>query len=451
MKLRNLIVETLKEEVVPAMGCTEPVAVALACAKAKELVTFNYIESAEVFVSPNIYKNGLSVGIPNTHEVGLYIAAGLGFIGGESQKDLRVLEGINEKQVQLAKELLHSGKLSLNIKDTVDKIYVEVNLVTDKGKCSVIISGKHNRFVYIEALGEVLLDLRIEDKKSNVGKNILYSLKIREIIVEIEKIPHEDIAFMLEGVVMNETIARLGLKEKMGMGVGFSLKKSIDQGFLSEDLMTSSMMLTAAASDARMSGINLSVMSSNGSGNNGLTAILPLVAYKNKFNVDDEKLAKAVAISHLMNSYIKHYIGRLSALCACGVAAGTGAGIAIAWLMGASYDQIDGVIKNAIANTSGMICDGAKEGCALKLSTSASVAVQSAILAINDSIVPARNGIVAETAEETIANLGILSSEGMNIADVIILKSMKKMQREHEATTSHKNSKAYLKKQGIIA
>ena len=451
MKLRNLIIETLKEEVIPAMGCTEPVAVALACAKAKELITFNYIESAEIFVSPNIYKNGLSVGIPNTQEVGLFIAAALGFIAGKSEKDLSVLEGINERQVQLAKELLKSGKVSLDIKDTEDKIYIEVNLVTDKGDCTVIISGKHNRFVYIQNQGGVILDLRKANKKSNVGKNILYSLKIREIIVEIEKIPQEDIVFMLEGVVMNEAIAKVGLKQKLGMGVGYSLKKSIEQGFLSEDLMTSSMMLTAAASDARMSGINLSVMSSNGSGNNGLTAILPIVAYKNKFNVDDEKLAKAVAISHIVNSYIKYYIGRLSALCACGVAAGTGAGVAIAWLMGASYDQIDGVIKNTIANTSGMICDGAKEGCALKLSTSASVAVQSAVLAINDSIVPSRNGIVAETAEDTILNLGVLSLKGMSIADGIILKTMKKMQRELGAVKAHENAKVYVKKQGIIA
>lgn len=451
MKLRKLIIETLKEEVIPAMGCTEPVAVALACAKAKELITFNYIEKAEVFVSPNIYKNGLSVGIPNTQEVGLYIAAALGFIGGESEKDLRVLEGINERQVQLAKELLNSGKVSLDIKDTEDKIFVEVNLVTDKGNCSVIISGKHNRFVYVEKLGEVLVDLRKEDASGNKGKNILYGLRIRDIIKEIDKIPYKDIAFMLDGIVMNETIAELGLKEKLGMGVGFSLKKSIEQGFLSEDLMTSSMMLTAAASDARMSGINLSVMSSNGSGNNGLTAILPIVAYKNIFNVADDKLAKAVAISHIMNSYIKHYIGRLSALCACGVAAGTGAGIAIAYLMGATYDQIDGVIKNTLANTSGMICDGAKEGCAIKLSTSASVAVQSAILAINDSIVPARNGIVAETAEETIENLGVLSLEGMSIADHVILNTMKKMQREYNDGVVHENSKEYLKQQHSIA
>jgi L-cysteine desulfidase len=451
MKLRNLIVQTLVEEVVPAMGCTEPVAVALACAKAKELMSFNYIQSAEIFVSPNIYKNGLSVGIPNTTEVGLYIAAALGFVGGDSEKDLRVLEGISGRQVQLAKELLNNGKILLDIKDTEDKIYIEVNLVTDKGKCKVIINGKHNRFVYIESLGDVILDLKKENKINNGGKNILYSLKIREIIMEIEKIPHEDIAFMLEGIVMNETIAMKGLKEKLGMGVGYALKNSIDQGILSEDLMTASMMLTAAASDARMSGINLSVMSSNGSGNNGLTAILPIVAYKNIFKVDDEKLAKAVAISHIVNSYIKHYIGRLSALCACGVAAGTGAGVAIAWLMGASYDQIDGVIKNTIANTSGMICDGAKEGCSLKLSTSASVAISSAILAMNNSIVPARNGIVAETAEESIMNLRVLSVDGMSITDTVILKTMKKMQKEYKDDIAYGNSKTHLKTHGVIA
>ncbi|MGH4119360.1 serine dehydratase subunit alpha family protein [Clostridium sp.] len=428
MKLRNLIVQTLREEVVPAMGCTEPVAVALACAKAKELINFNYIVSAEIFVSPNIYKNGLSVGIPNTAEVGLYIAAALGFVGGKSENDLRVLGGIDEVQVQFAKELVHSGKLSLDIKDTDEKIYIEVNLKTDSGNCRVIISGKHNRFAYIERLGEVLVDLKKEDMGTYKEKNDLYDMKIRDIIAEIEKIPHEDIAFMLEGIVMNETAAMAGLNEKLGMGVGYGIKKSIKQGILSEDLMTAAMMLTAAASDARMSGMNLSVMSSNGSGNNGLTAILPIVAYKNKFKVDDEKLAKAVAISHIVNSYIKYYIGRLSAMCACGVAAGTGSGVAIAWLMGANYDQIDGVIKNTIANTSGMICDGAKEGCSLKLSTSASVAVQSAVLAMHNCIVPGRNGIVAETAEDTIKNLGTLSVDGMSVTDTVILKTMKKMQ-----------------------
>ncbi|QZY56258.1 serine dehydratase subunit alpha family protein [Crassaminicella profunda] len=428
MKLRNLIVETLKREVVPAMGCTEPVAVALACAKAKELIAFNDIEKAEVYVSPNIYKNGLSVGIPNTNEVGLHIAAALGFIGGKSEKELQVLDGIQEKDVILANELLESGKFILGIKDTKEKIYVEVKLYTDQGSSKSIIKGKHNRFTYLERNGEVVLAEKDASEKGKDTINLLYTLKINDLIKEIEKIPYEEIAFMMEGFKMNEEIALEGLKQKMGMGVGFSLSENMKKGVLSNDLMNYAMMLTAAASDARMSGISMSVMSSNGSGNNGLTAILPIVAYKNKFKVEDERLAKALAISHIMNSYIKYYIGRLSALCGCGVAAATGASVAIAWLMGGNDTQIEGTIKNMLANVSGMICDGAKVGCALKLSTSAATAVQSAILALSNNIVPAKNGIVAETAEETIKNLGTLSKEGMSITDDVILKVMKNMQ-----------------------
>ncbi|QXM07449.1 L-serine ammonia-lyase, iron-sulfur-dependent, subunit alpha [Crassaminicella indica] len=410
------------------MGCTEPVAVALACAKAKELIDFNYIKKAEVYVSPNIYKNGLSVGIPNTNEVGLHIAAALGFIGGKSEKELQVLDGIQEKDVVLANELLESGKLTLGIKDTKEKIYVEVNFVSDQGSSKSIIKGKHNRFTYLERNQEVLLEEKECIGKAKDDMNLLYTLKINDIIKEIEKIPYEEIAFMMEGIEMNEKIAMEGLKQKRGMGVGFSLYENMKKGMLSDDLMNYAMMITAAASDARMSGMSMSVMSSNGSGNNGLTAILPIVAYKNKFHVEKERLARALAISHIMNSYIKYYIGRLSAICGCGVAAATGASVAIVWLMGANDKQIEGTIKNMIANVSGMICDGAKVGCALKLATSAATAVQSAILALNNNIVPAKNGIVADTAEETIKNLGTLSQEGMSITDHVILKVMKNMQ-----------------------
>jgi L-cysteine desulfidase len=197
--------------------------------------------------------------------------------------------------------------------------------------------------------------------------------------------------------------------------------------------MNQAKMLTAAASDARMSGISLPVMSSSGSGNNGLTAILPIAAYRSKFEVDEERLAKALAMSHIINSYIKHYIGRLSALCGCGVAAGTGAGVAIAWLMGGTLEQIEGVIKNVLGNISGMVCDGAKVGCALKLSTSASAAIQAALLAIENQIIPSGNGIIANTVEETIKNLGILSGEGMGSADAVILKVMHDMRNPKTA------------------
>ncbi len=442
MKLTDLIVETLKEEVVPAMGCTEPVAVALACAKAKEIIDFNEIYSAKVSLSANIYKNGLAVGIPNTDQVGLYIAAALGLVGGKSDKDLRVLEGITKNEVKIAQDLLDSGKVSIEIKDSVEKVYIEVELYTDRGTSKVIIKRKHNNFVYLKKDDEVLLNEENEVVQDTNSKSMLYNLQISEIIKIIDQIPFEKISFMLDGLEMNEKIAKTGLEKNTGMGVGYGLYKSVEDGLLSNDLMNSAMILTSAASDARMSGATLPVMSSNGSGNNGLTAILPIAAYSKMVKVDDEKLAKAVAISHIVNSYIKHYIGRLSALCGCGVAAGTGSAAAIAWLMGANEEQVDGAIKNMIGNTSGMICDGAKVGCALKLATSASAAVQSALLAVNNNIIPSKNGIVAETAEDTIKNLSTLSVDGMSITDEVILNIMKDMQKESNSELNNKKRSA---------
>ncbi|WP_053956132.1 serine dehydratase subunit alpha family protein [Inediibacterium massiliense] len=427
MELQKLIIETLRKEVIPAVGCTEPVAVALACAKAKEM-THEAIEKVNILVSPNIYKNGLGVGIPNTNEVGLYIAAALGIVGGKSEKKLEVLQDITPVHVKKGKELIHSEKISIGIKDTKEKIYIEVIVKTKKDKIKVMIEGKHDLFVYISQNEKILLDERKGHKKNKDEDISLYDLKIVDLIEEIEKISYDNLAFLLEGLYMNEKVALEGLKKKVGMGVGMSLYENIQKGILSDDLMNQAMMLTAAASDVRMSGENISVMSSNGSGNNGLTAILPIVAYKNKFSVKEEDLTKALAISHMINSYIKFYIGRLSALCGCGVAAATGASVAIVWLMGGNKKQINGAIQNMLGNISGMICDGAKVGCALKLSTAASTAIQSALLALNEHVIPHQNGIIGESAEDTIRNLGKLSIEGMENMDQVILQVMKSME-----------------------
>jgi len=427
MELKNTILETLKREVVPAMGCTEPVAVALACAKAKELVD-GEIENIDVKVSPNIYKNGLAVGIPYTGEVGLYIAAALGIVAGHSEKDMEVLSGISDEEVELSRQLVKTGKLNISIQDTSEKIYIEVICKTKTAESKVIITKKHNNFTYIASGDKIIKNVETTEAKAADSKNILYTLKIRELIQSIESMTEEEIGFMMDGFEMNQKIAQEGLAHKAGMGVGYGIKSNMDKGILGNDLHSLAMMLTAAASDARMAGLSIPVMSSNGSGNNGLTAILPLVAYSEKFEVSKLRMSQSLAISHIINSYIKSYIGRLSALCGCGVAAGTGAGAALAWLMGANYDQIDGAINNMLANTSGMVCDGAKVGCALKLATSASGAVQSALLAIEDSIVPEHNGIIGRNVEESIRNLGTVSDKGMRITDTIILEVMKEMQ-----------------------
>lgn len=423
--LKEEIIEILKSEVVPAMGCTEPVAVALACAKARETVGCSEIDRVEVLVSPNIYKNGLGVGVPNTDEIGLNIAAALGVVGCSSGKSLKLLEDVTEAHVSRAHELMNSDKVTVAIKDTEDKVYIEAKISAGIHSSRVIIRNKHNNIVLVEKDNEILIR---EQQDNETGKECmieLYGARIRDIVQAVESIDYRDISFLMEGIDMNEGIAKEALDRKLGMGVGYGVKESISKGMLTDDLINNCMMLTAAGADARMSGLSRNVMSSNGSGNNGLTAILPIAVYRRRFNVSDENTAKALAISHIINCYIKKHIGRLSALCGCGVAAATGASAAIAWLMGGDYDQIDGAIKNMIANLSGMICDGAKGSCALKLSTAASAAVQSALLAINNSITVPGTGIIAATAEESIRNLGILSSKGMNITDKVILDIMR--------------------------
>lgn len=427
MSLKEVIIKTLRCEVAPAMGCTEPVAVALACAKARETAGSCDIVEALVCVSPNIYKNGLGVGVPNTNEVGLDIAAALGLVGCSSEKSLKLLEDVTPEQVEKAHDLLASGKVKLGIKDTDEKIFVEARLKTTNGEALVIINKKHNCFTYIEKDGMKLFEKDCELSAEENDAELLYRSSIADIIKSIESMELSELEFLMDGIVMNERIAMLALDKKLGMGVGYGMKSYIEQGILGDDLVNNAMMYTAAAADARMAGTSLPVMSSNGSGNNGLTAILPIAVYRRKYNTSDEKTVKALAISHTLNCYIKKYIGRLSALCGCAVAAATGASAAISWLMGGNFVSIEGAIKNMIANISGMICDGAKGSCALKVSTAASVAVQSAILALNGSITSSRNGIIADSAEETIRNLGILSKHGMVETDKVILDIMKEM------------------------
>lgn len=427
MNLKDVIINTLKNEVLPAMGCTEPVAVALACAKAREVQDDNEMDRIEILVSPNIYKNGLGVGVPNTDEVGLSIAGALGMVGGASEKSLRVLEDITNKDLEKAHELLKTGKFILGIKDTEEKVYVEVNITSKNNSTKLIIEKKHNLFTYIEKNGRILLSKKTGSNDDELENEILFEARIKDIIKTIEEIDPKEISFLLDGISMNEEIATRAVDYKMGVGVGFGINQSIKKGILCDDFINNAMMLTAAGADARMAGLNMPVMSSNGSGNNGLTAILPIAVYQKRFKPCDESVIRALAISHILNCYIKNYIGRLSPLCGCGVAAATGASAAITWLMGGDYKQIDGAIKNMIANISGIICDGAKGSCALKLSTAASASVQSALLAINDSITLSRNGIIGDSSEETIRNLGVISSSGMNSTDKVILDIMKNM------------------------
>ncbi|MRN25210.1 serine dehydratase subunit alpha family protein [Romboutsia ilealis] len=421
----------LIEEVKPALGCTEPVAVALACAKAKELLGEDVV-SNKILLSPNVYKNGMCVGIPGTERLGLKIAAAMGLLGGHSENGLQVLETLDENQVKDAENYMDNNPIDISPLDTNEKVYIEVTLKGKNHNSKVAIRSKHDNFVYLEKDGEVLLsneEVSTTTKTLVKEENIMDSITIKELVENIEKLNFEDIKFLLDGISMNEEIAEYGLNQKVGIGVGYGMKKSMEEGLLGDDLMNQAMMITAAASDARMAGIKMPVMSSNGSGNHGLTAILPIVAYNRKFPQSEERLAKSLAVSHLVTAYVKNFTGRLSAVCGCGVAASTGATAGISWLMSGDIRQIEGAIENMVANLSGMICDGAKAGCALKLASAASAAVQSAIIAKQECYVPPMNGIVGSKVEQSIQNLGKISDKGMSVTDKVIINVMDEMNK----------------------
>jgi L-cysteine desulfidase len=430
--IRAELIDILKAEVKPAVGCTEPVALALACAKAKELLGKEVLEN-EMSVSPNIYKNGMGVGIPGSKRAGLKIAAAMGIIGGHSENGLSVLETLTTEEVEESEKYMDNNAISISPADTKEKVFIEVNLKGKDHTAKVIIRTKHDNFTYLERDGEVLLNNEVDQNASATSsvteEKLMDTVTIKELIENIENMDFKDIEFLLDGVKMNEEMASLGLDQKIGIGVGYGIKKSIEDGLLTDDLINHAMMLTAGASDARMAGIKMPVMSSNGSGNHGLTAILPIVAYNDKFPQTEEKLARALAISHLVTGFIKNFTGRLSAVCGCGVAASTGATAGLSWLMDSSQEQIEGAIQNMIADLSGMICDGAKPGCALKLSSAASAAMQSAIIAKQDCLVPSQNGIVGSTVEESIRNLGRVSDKGMSVTDEVILNVMDDMNK----------------------
>lgn len=424
---KNMIINILKNEVVPALGCTEPVSVALCAARAYKVVLGN-IEKIVVRVSPNIYKNGMSVGIPGIEMVGLHVAAALGAIGGNPDLGLQVLSEIKSKDVINCKKFLKESKVSVDVEYEMGNFYISCDIFTSIGKGRCIIKNSHSNIIYFETNGKVLYDKgEGDDAIAVTGISLsekLKDYKLLDIIDEIVNMNLDDIGFMLNGATMNMKMAEVGLNEKCGMQIGKTMKMNIESGIYSDDMYHNVVMMTAAGSDARMSGYFLPVMSSAGSGNQGLTAIIPVVVVGNRIQASDETLCRALAISHITTAYIKQYTGRLSAMCGCGIAAATGAAVGICYLLNGGEKEIEYTIKNMVGDVSGIICDGAKAGCALKLSTAAGAALKCALLAINKCVVPYDNGIVGITIEDTIKNLGRVSNEGMNITDRVILDIM---------------------------
>jgi len=434
------IIALIKREVKPALGCTEPIAVALAVAKAVEIISENCScckdwrlkadFSLDVSVSGNILKNGMGVGIPGTGMVGLPVAAALGAVCGESARGLEVLAALTPEAVERAKALVAQGKVHISVADTEHLLYVKATVTLAGGAVAsaelnphayAVIEDDHDRIVETSFADKILMssESAAAAKESTPEK---YDLDVKRIFEFACTAPYEDISFILGDKELNLALAWEGLKGNYGLRVGKAIRENQAEVF-GDDYMSFAMGLTAAASDARMAGCTLPAMSNSGSGNQGITVSMPVIAYALKYKVDDESLTRALILSNLVAIHIKHYLGKLSALCGC-VVASTGSACGIVYLQGGTYEQVCAAIKNMAGNITGMVCDGAKVGCAMKVASGVSCAVQSAVLALRNTCIPSTDGIIEDDVEKTIRNIGTIGSAGMKATDRMILDIM---------------------------
>ena len=430
------IIGLIRKEVKPALGCTEPIAVALAVAKAMEVIEEQGgAESTDwrmgtgfrldVKVSGNILKNGMGVGIPGTGMVGLNIAAALGAVCGKSSYGLEVLNDLSEAAIGHAKGMLEVSSVSIGLAETDKKLYVRAEVKCD-GHCSyAVIENDHDNIVETGFDGKVLSSSAGQscDEPVDQKSTLDYNLTVKEILEFASNVAYDDIEFILESRTLNLALANEGLKGCYGLKVGYAISLDANREVFGTDFLSYAMTLTAAASDARMAGCTLAAMSNSGSGNQGITVTMPVIAYSLRYDCSDEQLARALVLSHLIAIHIKGYLGKLSALCGC-VIASTGAACGLVYLRGGDYGQICAAIKNMIGNITGMVCDGAKVGCAMKVASGVSSALQSAVLAREGICISEHEGIIEKDIEKTIQNLGRIGSVGMQSTDNMILDIM---------------------------
>lgn len=443
------IIELIKKEVKPALGCTEPIAVSLAVARSCEALREIGAEVGSVLVevSANILKNGMGVGIPGTGMVGLHIASALAVTCGRSEYGLEVLKELSDEAIASAKEMVDAGRVKVVLAETPLKLYIKAWAYSGCADAAMAdpahfaateIANNHDSIISVVRDGISLLDhshinplncagsacTAVGGEVAPVEKTTLdYKLSVKEIFQFAQEASFENIGFILDSVKLNKALAEAGLREDYGLKVGKTILAREHSAVFGDSVMTYAMAATAAASDARMAGCTLPAMSNSGSGNQGITVTMPVIAVAEKMGVSEEKLARALVMSHLVAIHIKGYLGKLSALCGC-VIASTGSSCGIVYLKGGNYEQVCSAIKNMIGNITGMVCDGAKVGCALKVASGVSSSIQAAVLALDNICISSNDGIIEDCIEKTICNLGRIGAEGMQTTDKMILDIM---------------------------
>lgn len=413
---KKLLVDILKNQVVPALGCTEPGAVAYAAARAKEILGSD-VKELKIYADKNIIKNSMSVGIPGTNEHGIIFAAALALVVGKSEYKLEVLKDVDNKSIDKALKIVESNIISLQL-ENIQGLYIKAEALGENDTCSVTIRNSHTNIISEVKNGQVILDNALNTETSGEIRNEIKRYCINDLIKFASEAPIEDIAFIQNGIDLNMRIAQAGLQGQTGVGLGNYFYNS------AKDVFSMAKAYTAAASEARMSGYLLPVMSSAGSGNHGLVAIIPVSYVGMAEKIQNEKIIRAVTLSHLVTIFVKAHLGSLSPVCGCGVAAGVGCAVGLTYLLDGDINQIKGSINNMVAGISGMLCDGAKLGCSYKLSISVDAAVDASEMALKNIFIPDDNGILGDTPEKTILNLAHVSNIGMKNTDDEILKVM---------------------------
>ncbi|WP_286847864.1 MULTISPECIES: serine dehydratase subunit alpha family protein [Aminobacterium] len=429
--------EFLRSEVTPALGCTEPGAVALAVARARQEIGDESVRFVEVTVSGSIYKNGIAVSIPGTQGLkGNVIAAALSSVCGNAEYGLEVLKDCSREAVQQAQKYIDQGKIKVLPDMNKNGVYVKAVVTTDQHVSECVIEGSHTNIVQVALDGKSRYELQgISEKNKSDVKNISDQIKTmayRDLARLINDIDEEDIEYVMEGVRMNMEIAMLGLDptRKTGLGVGKTVMKLAGDDNDFRTLGDRIKAISAAASDARMSGAALPVMSSAGSGNHGITAILPVATVGKYYQKTREEIARAIVLSHLSTSFIKSRMGRLSPVCGCSVAAGAGAAAGIAYLLSQDICKAEKAMAILVSNLVGMICDGAKDTCALKVGTGAYEAYCAAMMVLEGHELDGPQGVVDETIEKTVENAAAINVEGMKNVDRIIINFISNRYKE---------------------
>lgn len=419
------LVELLKKDVVPALGCTEPVCVALAAANAGRVLN-GEIRSIAVEVNSGIYKNGMSAGIPHCREVGLDRAAALGAFLKNPRKGLELFEDITEDILAAAAELVQKNAVRVGLNSGASGLYVKCKIRTDAEESTCIIRDAHTNVVYLEKDGVVLFEKSAEKKQENGTTLVdeLKEMKLAEIRAMVDSASEAELEFLEDGVRMNEQLAAFSEEHPAGVGIADAFRRNIGTDLLADDLLSRILLKVSSAAESRLDGCPLPTMSSSGAGTKGIVVILPVSETADALGVSRERKLKALAFAHLVNRYINAHIGKLSPMCSCVMASSTAAAVGITYLLGGTDEQIGYAVRNMAGTVTGMICDGGKVGCALKVSTGSAAALVSAITAVQNAALRVSDGICAQSPEDCIRNMEKVGREGMAEADKVIIEIM---------------------------